>query len=169
MSIKRTTPFFVTALFLCLAALPVSAQHAGSFVHVNNCNPSMNLHTTTYTPGYWGAARWWWDPYGTRFYAPASTSANAWLGIDYVNVSSKTMHTIEFGLVANGVLKAEVRDVGTFSPNAEIKHRFPLSPNVFPIGTGLPRCVPLRIAFADGTHWRNPALPHRNDHIYLHP
>jgi len=79
------------------------------------------------------------------------------------------MHTIEFGLVANGVLRAEVRDVGTFSPGAEIKHSFGISANVFPIQTGLPQCIPLRITFADGSKWRNPALPHKNEKIYLHP
>ena len=56
---------------------------------------------------------------------------------------------IEFGLVARGTLIAEVRDVGKFSPNIEIKHSFGLSPNVFPIGTGLPQCVALRVTYAN--------------------
>ena len=61
---------------------------------------------------------------------------------------------------------AEVRDVGTFSPGAEIKHKFGISTNVFPLQTGLPQCVPLGIQFEDGTKWRNPALPAHNPQLY---
>jgi len=131
-------------------------------------NVSRSPGLVGYSRGVWGSP-WWYDPYGARFYSPPVATANPQLGIDYVNVSHKTMHTIEFGLVAEGVLKAEVRDVGTFSPGAEIKHRFPLNANVFPIGTALSRCVPLRIHFTDGTTWRNPHLPPRNNRIYYHP
>ena len=79
------------------------------------------------------------------------------------------MTEIEFGLVTSGTLRAEVKDVGTFSPGAEIKHKFGISPNVFPLQTALEQCVPLRITFADGTKWRNPGLPPKNQHIYLNP
>ena len=125
-----------------------------------------------YSPAYWGGARGYWgwpDVYGASFYQPPVTTANPQLGIDYVNVAHKTMHMIEFGLIANGILRAEVRDVGTFSPGAEIKHSFGISANVFPIQTGLPQCVPLHITFEDGSKWRNPKLPPKNDKIYLHP
>ncbi len=79
------------------------------------------------------------------------------------------MTEIEFGLVANGRLVAEVRDVGTFSPGAEIKHKFGLNPNVFPLQTSFAKCVPLHIKFADGTKWRNPNLPALQRSIYAHP
>jgi hypothetical protein len=165
------TPIVPLAFMLSSYALPAAAQPASALVRVNACNPSLNVSRTGgwvgYAPGFWGGP--WYDPWGVRYYAPAMTSTSPQLGIDYVNTSPRVMNTIEFGLVANGILKAEVRDVGTFSPGAEIKHAFPLSPNVFPIGTGLARCVPLRIKFADGTKWRNPRLPHKNTHIYLHP
>jgi hypothetical protein len=158
--------------FLCFNVPAANAQSARSLIKVNACNPSLNVSRTGgwvgYSPGYWGG-RYWYDVYGARFYQPPVTTTNPQLGIDYVNISDKTMHSIEFGLVASGELKAEVRDVGTFSPGAEIKHRFALSPNVFPIGTALSRCVPLRIKFADGSKWRNPGLPHRNSAIYYHP
>ena len=78
------------------------------------------------------------------------------------------MTDIEFGLVANGRLVAEVRDVGTFSPGAEIKHQFGLNPNVFPLQTALSRCVPLRIIFADGTTWKNGHLPKRHHRTKPH-
>jgi len=46
---------------------------------------------------------------------------------------------------------------------------FGLSPNVFPLGTGLARCIPLHIRFADGTTWKNPHLPALQRSIYRHP
>jgi hypothetical protein len=151
---------------------PAPGPPAHSLISVNNCNPSLNLNQSGgyvgYAPGFWGGG-YWGDVYGARYYQPPVTTTNPQLAIYYKNISPKVMSKIEFGLVANGVLLAEVLDVGTFSPHAEIKHRFAISPNVFPIRTGLPQCVPLRITFADGTHWRNPALPPKNTHIYYNP
>jgi hypothetical protein len=149
-----------------------AAPPARSLISVSDCNPKLNLQQTGgyvgYAPGYWGGG-YWGDPYGARFYQPPVTTASPQLAIHYMNISPKTMKTIDFGLIANGVLVAEVRDVGTFSPHAEIKHRFAISANVFPIQTGLPQCVPLHILFSDGTKWRNPALPPKNPHIYYNP
>jgi hypothetical protein len=84
-------------------------------------------------------------------------------------VTSEVMKDIEFGLVVHGNLVAEVRDVGTFSPGAEIKHEFGISPNVFPIQTSFARCVALKITFADGSKWKNPHLPALRRSIYGHP
>jgi hypothetical protein len=61
--------------------------------------------------------------------------------------------------VANNRLVAMVRDRGTFSPKAEIKHVFGISDNVFPLGTALTSCVPVRITYENGTVWNNPAMP----------
>jgi hypothetical protein len=118
-----------------------------------------------YSPGLWGAP-YYPDVYGYRFYRPALTSSSPQLAIDYTNLTDKTMQSIEFGLMANGMLRAEVRDVGTFSPNVEIKHTFALDPNVFPLQTALSECVPLRIHYADGSKWKNPHLPAKNRHMY---
>jgi hypothetical protein len=156
---------------------PAPAAHppvpAASLISVNDCNPKLNYQQygpayVGYAPGLWRGG-YWGDVYGFNYYQPAVASANPQLAIHYMNISPKTMTAIEFGLVANGVLVAEVRDVGTFSPHAEIKHRFALNPNVFPIRTGLPQCVPLHITFADGTKWRNPGLPPKNHQIYFNP
>ena len=117
--------------------------------------------------GYRGG--YWRDPYGGRYYQPPVTTTNPQLGIDFVNISQTTMSEIDFGLVVNGVLRAEVKDVGTFSPGAEIRHKFGISENVFPIQTALPGCVPLRITFQSGEEWTNSALPPRNNNIYMHP
>jgi hypothetical protein len=153
-----------------------TVKQGSELVKVTNCKPSLNVMQSGgfagYSPAYWGGYRGYWgwpDVYGASFYQPPVTTANPQLGIDYVNISHHTMHEIQFGLIANGILRAEVRDVGTFSPGAEIKHSFGISANVFPIQTGLPQCVPLHIQFADGTKWRNPHLPPKNQKIYLHP
>jgi len=152
---------------------------ASQLVKVSACNPNLNVMQSGgyvagpgyygYAPGYYGRGGYWGDAYGARYYQAPVTTTDPQLGIDYVNISHKAMSSIEFGLVVNGVLRAEVRDVGTFSPGAEIKHKFGISPNVFPIQSGLPQCIPLRITFQDGTKWRNPGLPPKNQHIYMHP
>jgi len=179
MRIQRAfAPLLLTVFLLCSAAVPGAAQTsaptpASSLIHVSHCNPSLNVSQSGgfyrgYTPGFYRGG-FWGDPYGVRYYQPPVTTTNPQLAIDYKNISPKTMHEIEFGLIANRNLVAEVRDVGTFSTGAEIKHKFGISPNVFPIHTGLPQCVALRITFADGTKWRNPLLPPKNSQIYYHP
>jgi hypothetical protein len=131
-------------------------------VKVSACDPELNQRVTHigYFPGYYPAAPFYWnDVYGYRYYQPPMAANNPQLSIDYANVTRSVITKMEFGLLANGRLVAEVRDVGTFSPNAEIKHTFGISQNVFPLQTGMPRCVPLKATFADGSVWRNPHLP----------
>jgi hypothetical protein len=160
---------FIVAAAFAMIALPIfgAAQPDGSIVKVNRCAPEENLkHITTgdYVAGYYPPhGRYYWnDPYGRRYYQyPVSTTTTSHpeLAIDFVNVSSTPINNIDFGLVAKGYVVAEVRDVGTFAPGAEIKHRFGLNPNVFPLGTGLAQCVPLHATFANGTAWTSPHLP----------
>lgn len=143
------------------------APHAPSPIHVTHCNPSLNQQVG-YTPGFYPAGPYYWnDVYGRGFVQPMYTN-NPTLAIHYVNVTNKVIKTVEFGLVARGSLVAEVRDVGTFSPGADIKHRFGISQNVFPIGTGLPQCLPLRVTFEDGTKWRSSHLPALSRSLYSH-
>lgn len=164
----------VFALAAALAAASpsaVSAQQAHP-IRVNGCNPQRNaVYGPGWRPAYYpyGAPYWGWaSVYGPTYYQ-YPVAHNATLGIDYMNVTSRVMKTIEFGLIARGQLVAEVRDVGTFSPGAEIKHEFGLNPNVFPLQTSFARCIPLRITFADGTRWRNPRLPALQRSIWGRP
>jgi hypothetical protein len=192
---RASAPVLLTAFLVAAAAMPAAAQSAApaaspaamapapaathkpimssQLIKVSACHPSLNLMQSGgyyggFAPGFYGGGVWP-DAYGVGFYQPPVTTSNPQLAIDYMNISHKTMKQIEFGLVVNGILRAEVKDAGTFSPNAEIKHRFGLSANVFPIQSGLPQCFPLRITFEDGTKWRNPRLPPKNQHIYVHP
>jgi hypothetical protein len=148
------------SLTLALALVLVAAVHH-SPVHVSTCQPSRNVMVSGgWAPAYYPAGPYYWPSvYGYRYYQPPVRTSNPTLNIDYTNNTQQTMKQIEFGLVANGNLVAEVKDVGTFSPGVEIKHEFGLSPNVFPLQTGLARCVPLKIVYADGTKWKSPRLP----------
>jgi len=169
---KRIYPIIGRVLLLAvLAALPVQALAARPHpIKVLTCNPSRgNAFAPGYVPAYYPVGPYYWaDVYGQRYYQVPLRS-NPSLGIDYVNQTQIVIKEIEFGLVAKGSLVAEVRDVGTFSPGVEIRHEFGISPNVFPLGTGLAQCVPLRIRFEDGTTWENPHLPALRRSIYRRP
>ncbi|HXP93919.1 MAG TPA: hypothetical protein VN905_10660 [Candidatus Binatia bacterium] len=140
-----------------------AATHAPDPIHVEECNPrGGSPPTVAYVgPAFYGyapvAPLGWRDVYGNYMTQPGVSPE---LSINYKNINpTKTAKSIEFGLVARGTLVAEVRDVGKFSPNITIKHTFGLSPNVFPLGTGLPLCVPLHVVYQDGTTWTSPHLP----------
>ncbi|MBV8366109.1 MAG: hypothetical protein JO194_06380 [Candidatus Eremiobacteraeota bacterium] len=192
MQISRVlTLSLVTASLCCVVASAAQGQptsaptpnamqqhpnvpHASALVNVSACHAALNIQQSGGWYGYPGYSYgwrggYWGDPWGANYYQPPVTTAHPQLGIDYTNISPKVMSEIQFGLIANGILKAEVRDVGKFSPHAEIKHKFGIPASTFPIGTGLPQCVPLHIVFEDGTKWRNPNLPPKNQHIYMNP
>jgi len=179
-TLRAFTISLLTAFALCLtsreapgAAAPMPP--ASALIKVNHCSAALNVSQTTgwagYTPGWYGG--YYRDPWGYRYYqpmyGPTTTTTFPELAIDFVNISPKVMKEIQFGLIANGILKAEARDVGTFSPHVEIKHKFRIPESTFPISTGLPQCVPLEIEFEDGTKWMNPHLPPKNQQIYLNP
>lgn len=155
------------AAFMCLVTVPAAAQTLPPPIRVVACEPQPpSLVVPGFVPGFYPMGPYYWyDVYGYRFLEPPIAN-NPTLSIDYFNVSPKVAKEVEFGLIARGHLVAEVRDVGTFSPNAEIKHTFGLNPNVFPIGTALPACVPLRVSFVDDTKWINPHLPAFRRSIY---
>jgi hypothetical protein len=153
-------------------AAHITTEHP---IHVSACNPERNVsynyagYTPGFYPGYAYGGYWGWPSvYGPMYYQ-APVENNPSLGIDYTNVTNVTMKQIEFGLIVKGILVAEVKDVGTFSPGAEIKHKFGLSPNVFPLQTSFAKCVPLKITFTDGSHWKNPHLPKYRASMYGHP
>ncbi|MBV8491805.1 MAG: hypothetical protein JO199_14860 [Candidatus Eremiobacteraeota bacterium] len=145
-------------------------------ISINGCNPKPPQTTwvsTGFAPAYYpvGVGPYWGWPsvYGPSYYSAQPIQSNPSLGIDYKNDTNVTMKEIEFGLVVNGNLIAEARDVGTFSPGAEIKHVFGLSASVFPLNNGMPQCVPLKITFDDGEKWKNPHLPALRNQLYGHP
>jgi hypothetical protein len=166
---KRFAAILAFTAMLAYGSGPASALTTASPypIHVTNCDPQLNESVAGFAPGFYpGSPYYWRDVYGYRYYQPPYVTSNPQLAIEYTNVTDKVIARIQFGLVANGHLVAEVRDVGTFSPNAEIKHSFGISRNVFPLQTGLPRCVALHVTYADGTVWRNPHLPALRRSLY---
>ena len=79
--------------------------------------------------------------------------------VHYTNASPDPISTIDFGLVADGKLTAMVRDVGSFAPQANIMHAFEIADNAVPKPRTPTSCVPLRIHYANGQTWTNPAPP----------
>ena len=168
------------AVTLTAAATPATAQTMKMMsgtdkpIMVNKCSPQHNPGTMggyAYGPGfspayYPGRAYYYQPAYYSRTYYQPPVSSSAQLGIDYVNVTPLTMKTIDFGLIANGTLVAIVRDEGTFSHGAEIKHTFGISPHVFPLHTKQPVCTPLRVVYQNGTTWTNHKLPPENPAIF---
>ena len=187
----KTVGFSLGVTTLCvMAGLPAltsaqSSQVAMSMaaqvqtphpIKVSNCSPQRNVsyNWSGYTPGYWpyggGYGGYWGWPsvYGASYYQ-TPVENNPTLGIDYVNMTNVVAKQIEFGLIVRGELVAEVKDVGTFSPGAEIRHKFGLSSNVVPLQTSYAKCVPLKITFEDGSHWKNPHLPAYRASMYGRP
>ncbi|HEY2476354.1 MAG TPA: hypothetical protein VGI19_16325 [Candidatus Cybelea sp.] len=171
-----SAPALTAAQTSHVAMTQASQVHVEHPIQVNACNPQRNVsyNYAGYTPGFYPSyglyGRYWGWPsvYGPSYYQyPVENDPT--LGIDYVNVTHHVMKEIEFGLIVHGNLVAEVKDVGTFSPGAEIKHKFGLNPNVFPLQTSYARCAPLRIKFEDGSHWKNPHLPAYRASMYGPP
>ena len=178
-------PFMLGMLFVIIQSaqlVPAQADTMSSSasgpastpIHVNRCEPKLNTdvqntnpYPVGYTRGYYPTRGpyYYRDVYGYN-YTQARITQNAFLAIDYVNKSTKAMKTIDFGLVTNGRLVAEARDEGKFSPGVEIKHEFGINPNVFPLQTSYPQCVPLQVMWQDGTRWKNPHLPALHRSIY---
>ena len=123
-------------------------------------------YTSGYTPG---APYWFNDPMGHAYYQPG-TSGSSNLFIDFTNVTGKEMKVIEWGAEVRGVLVAEARDVGSFSPNAEIKRKYGVNPNIVPKEGVKLSCVPTKIEFADGTTWKPSEEPPASPTLYQgHP
>ena len=164
-AVAQTAPAPATIAATMMAPHHITTPHP---ISVATCNPKRNVYNSGgFAPAYYpGGAYWGWPSvYGYNYYS-YPVQGEPTLSIDYTNATNVVMKDIEFGLVAHGNMVAEVRDVGTFSPGAEIKHQFGLSPNVFPIGTSLVECVPLKITFVDGSKWKNPHLPALKRSIY---
>ena len=125
---------------------------------------------TGYTSGYTpGAPYYFNDPAGRTYYQPP-TSGSANLYIDFKNATSKEMKVIEFGAEVRGVMVAEARDQGTFSPNADIKRKYGVNPNIVPAPGVKLTCLALKIEYADGSTWTDPRLPSPSPTLYQgHP
>jgi len=156
---KKAAASLAITLLLASASTTAMATPIKHPIRVAECRPeAVGSAMWSYADGFYPNYPYYWsDAFGGMFYQPP-TRTSPLLSIAYVNRTHFIMKKIEFGLVARGRLVAEVRDLGTFSPGALIRHQFGLSNNVLPLGTSFSKCVPLRIAFQNGTTWKNPHL-----------
>ena len=142
---NRAFAFFIAlCAALRAATAPLLAQDAGSPVVINSCTPM--LASNSNGPTVAGI--------------PLSQTSNG-IEIQFTNTSSQTANLINFAVDSNGT-KFVIRDVGTFSPNVEVKHRYRngsgqsfvlpslMAPNL--------KCTVESVHFTGGNVWR-PGAP----------
>ncbi len=156
---KNARASLAIALLLASATTTAMATTIKHPIRIAECRPqAIGSAMWSYSDGFLPSYPYYWsDALGGMFYQQPMRSSPL-LSIAYVNQTHRVMKNIEFGLLARGRLVAEVHDLGTFTPGAMIRHQFGLSRNVLPLGTSFSKCVPLRIAFKNGTTWKNPHL-----------
>ena len=128
---------------------PVQAQSmtGSDVVNVNGCAAQRATSGQTFT-----------DFFGTHV---TQSSTSPMLMIDFQNNSNKPIASIEFAYLQGNKVNAVVRDVGTFAPGAVIMHAFSFDDmGAFKMDSAM-SCLPLRVRYADGTRWNNPAAPHQ--------
>ena len=158
------------ALFCSLSAANAAPSPAPQpLVKISRCDAQFNVGSggsyVGYNDGYYPSTPYYWDdPFGLAYYQPPASYPSR-LYIDFTNVSSKPIATIVFGLVVVDILIAEVRDQGTFTPNAEIKRRYGIHPPATP--RVKPQCVALKIEYSDGTKWKLSPMPTAENGMYV--
>jgi len=165
--------FCLTLALSVSTSAQASSTSTSSPIKIVRCDAQFNYQQVGtpassyvgYSDGYYpGTPYYWDDPYGLAYYqTPASSPSR--LFIDFINVSHKPMKTAVFGLVVSDIMISEVRDQGTFSPNAEIKRRYGIKPPATP--RVKPTCVTLKVEYTDGTSWTLKPLPVAENAMYV--
>ena len=137
------------ALLLASAALSLAAPPALAIVmpgpiRVHACVPQMSVPPQSFH-----------GIYGRTYVQPGMPSS---VMVHYTNDGELAAKSVEFGLVVDGRIRSELRDVGSFARGAEIRHSLGVNRDVA-IGRTNPNCVPLRVVFSDGSVWKNPDPP----------
>jgi hypothetical protein len=78
------------------------------------------------------------------------------LRIAYVNDAKVTATEVDFEVDGNAGTIQTVTDRGTFESGKPINHVFALPVNASPLGLSSARCIVTKVAYADGTVWKNP-------------
>ncbi|MFZ0031733.1 MAG: hypothetical protein WAK84_07665 [Candidatus Cybelea sp.] len=133
----------VAALLLTLAPARAGLpQTPGSNVLISECNP--HPYNSGVEPGFLAL--------------PYRNAQQAKLAVEYHNQASTPVTAIVFGLVSGDRLVGIGEDSGRFSRDAAVSHELLLTQSVFPLGAQT-HCVVLRVRYADGSAWFNPASP----------
>jgi hypothetical protein len=78
--------------------------------------------------------------------------------MQYQSEAAMPATAVVFGLVSGGRLVGLGEDDGVFARDAVIRHDVMLSQEIFPLGPQT-HCVVLRVLYANGMAWFNPAPP----------
>jgi hypothetical protein len=89
---------------------------------------------------------------------PYKSGLRATLALQYHNEAGTPATAVVFGLVSGRRLVGLGEDDGVFARDAVIRHDIMLSQEVFPLAPRA-RCVVLRVLYANGMAWFNPAPP----------
>jgi len=89
---------------------------------------------------------------------PYKSGLRATLAMQYQNEAATPATAVVFGLVSGGRLVGLGEDDGVFARDAVIRHDVMLSQEIFPLGPQT-HCVVLRVLYANGMAWFNPAPP----------
>jgi hypothetical protein len=170
----RIVAAFIASALLSMGTAQSVATSSGSPVTLKHCEVETGQTMITggrFTPGFFprSGTYVWRDPFG-RMYRQRRTPAristtDPALNVEYMNTAADPLEVVVIGLVTNGNLIAEVRDVGTFSQGAVISRSFGINPAILPL-TGMPQCVPLQATFKNGTVWTSPHLPALSPRLY---
>ncbi len=129
------------ALLCAMGAAHTTPQTPGSNVLVTQCDPHPYNNATS----------------GFRA-TPSKSGQRAILAMQYQNEAATAASAIVFGLVSGGKLVGLGEDDGMFARGAVIKRDLILSQEIFPLGSHT-HCVVLRVLYANGMAWFNPAPP----------
>lgn len=135
-------PTVAAAALLCTTgAAPALPQTPGSKVVMTQCDPRAYDNATS----------------GFRV-TPYKSGLRATLAMQYQNEAATPATAVVFGLVSGGRLVGLGEDDGVFASDAVIRHDVMLSQEIFPLGPKT-HCVVLRVLYANGMAWFNPAPP----------
>ena len=129
------------ALLCTTGAAPALPQTPGSKVVMTQCDPRAYDNATS----------------GFRA-TPYKSGLRATLAMQYQNEAATPATAVVFGLVSGGRLVGLGEDDGVFARDAVIRHDVMLSQEIFPLGPQT-HCVVLRVLYANGMAWFNPAPP----------
>jgi hypothetical protein len=89
---------------------------------------------------------------------PYKSGLRAILAMQYRNEAATPATAVVFGLVSGGKLVGLGEDDGMFARGVVIRHDVLLNQEIFPLGPQT-HCVVLRVLYANGMAWFNPAPP----------
>jgi|GEM_PF-5193004 len=137
-------------VFVGCAALPVCASGApldggDAPVAISECTPSLGKSVkVTHELNAQGQ-------YETTTTTPVGSGPK--LKVTFTNERPDVAKEVRIALIEGNRVVQAVDDTGTFAKGASIRHTFPLSPSVSPLGLSQARCAVFYVKYANGAVW----------------